>query len=397
MGFSVSATMAIFFAAFLTLFSFLYSSVNDAFDTVTNSFEDKYDDMSDRASTSFDLIDARYYRDDNRLDIRLRNSGGTSLECNETELLVEGVLVGSATYTVGNGTSDLWLPTDVMTISLTDPNITFDATADLREFASNDERLSSPRNISVGDEVYIIDGGDIDAFTLEGTFDFTVSDPTHIIRPVDLKAYGDYVYVLDNGTHVDRLTSSGVWVDAFINDATNTSAPGSVAVDADYVYLVDAQDHVDRYSRATGAFVDCLIPNGGTMSAPVDIFVGAFVLITDFSGGSYHVDRYALDGSGGTQIIGSSMLTAPTDISVSPPGLDRRFVYVVNNSEEVLVFDEDGNYLDSVSDGLSDAVWGTDATGKIYVSDGANGLVVENLGTSIKVVTENGVSRVIQL
>ncbi len=397
MGFSVSATMAIFFAAFLTLFSFLYSSVNDAFDTVTGSFEDKYDDMSDRASTSFDLIDVRYYRDDNRLDIRLRNSGGTALECNETELLVDGILIGSATFTVDGGTSDLWLPTDVMTVSLIDPNLTFDAGVDVREFASSDARLSSPRNISVGDEAYVIDGGAIDVFTLEGVFDFTISDQTHMVRPVDLKAYGDYLYVLDNGTHVDRFTSTGSWVDAFIDDATNTSAPGSIAVDADYIYLVDGQDHVDRYNLSTGAFIDCLIANGGTMSTPVDIFVSAFVFVTDSSSGTYHIDRYALDGSGGVQVVGSAMLTAPTDVSASPADLDRRFLYVVNNSDEILVFDEDGNYLDSVDDGMSDDVWGVDATGKIFVSDGANGLVIENLGTSIKVVTENGVSKVIQL
>ncbi len=397
MGFSVSATMAIFFAAFLTLFSFLYSSVNDAFDTVTGSFEDKYEDMSDKASTSFDFIDARYFKDDNRIDIRLRNSGGTSLECNETELLVDGLLVGSATFAVDGATSDLWLPTDVMTISLDDPNITFEADIDAREFAANDARLTTPRNMSVGDEVYIIDGTDIDVFTLEGAFDFTITDETNLVTPSDVKAYGDYLYVLDNGTHIDRFTSAGAWVDAFVNDATNTPAPASIAVDADYIYIVDGQSHVDRYDLSTGAFVDCLIANGGTMTAPVDISVGAYIFVMDSSTGTYHVDRYALDGSGGQQIVGSTMLSAPTDLATSASGLDRRFLYVANNSEEVLVFDEDGNYQDSVSDGLSDDVWGVEATGKIYVSDGANGLVIENLGTSIKVVTENGVSKVIQL
>jgi archaellum component FlaF (FlaF/FlaG flagellin family) len=389
--------MAIFFAAFLTLFSFLYSSVNDAFDTVTGSFEDKYDDMSDRASTSFDFIDARYFKDDNRLDIRLRNSGGTALECNETELLVGGMLVSSATFAVDGGTSELWLPTDIMTISLDDPNLTFETGLDAREFASNDARLTTPKNISVGDEVYVIDGDEIDVFTLEGAFDYTISDPTNIVAPSDVKAYGDYLYVLDNGTHVDRFTPTGSWVDAFIADATNTPAPTAISVDEDYIYVLDGQNHLDRYDLSTGAFVDCLIANGGTMTAPVDVSVGAYVFVMDTSTGAYHIDRYALDGSGGQQIVGPYMLAAPTDLAASPAGLDTRFLYVANNSDEVLVFDEDGDYQDSVSEGLSDDVWGVDATGKIYVSDGANGLVIENLGTSMKVVTENGVSKVIQL
>lgn len=397
MGFSVSATMAIFFAAFLTLFSFLYSSVNDAFDTVTGSFEDKYDDMSDKASTSFDVIDARYFKDENRLDIRLLNTGGTSLVCNDTELLVDGLLAGSATFSVDGGTTDLWLPTDVMTISLDDPDISFEADLVAREFESNDACLASASNMSVGSEVYIIDGAEIDVFTLEGAFDFTISDPTNLVAPSDIKAFGDYLYVLDNGTHVDRFTTAGAWVDVFIDDATNTPSPGAIAVDASYTYIVDGQDHVDRFDASTGAFVDCLIANGGTMNAPADISVGAYVFIIDTSSGTYHLDRYALDGSGGMEIVGSGSLTAPTDLAASPAGLDSRSLYVANGGDEILVFGEDGSYQDSVSDGLSDDVRGVDATGKIYVSDGANGLVIENLGTSMKVVTENGVSKVIQL
>ncbi len=102
-------------------------------------------------------------------------------------------------------------------------------------------------------------------------------------------------------------------------------------------------------------------------------------------------------GQAGRRSITGSALSTPTDISVSAPGLDDRHLYIADGGQEILVFGEDGTYQDSVDDGLSDAVRGVDATGKIYVSDGANGLVIENLGTSIKVVTENGVSKVMQL
>jgi hypothetical protein len=249
----------------------------------------------------------------------------------------------------------------------------------------------------VGDEVYVLDGTSIDVFTLEGAFDFTITDATHLANPSEVKVYGDYLYVLDNGTHVDRFSAEGVWTDEFVADPTNTPAPGSMAVDGSYMYLVDGQNHVDRYDLSTGAFVDILVPNGGTMTSPRDICAGAYLFVTDYASGAYHIDRYALDGTGGSEIVAGSALSVPTDISVSAPGLDDRHLYIADGGQEILVFDEDGTYQDSVDDGLSDAVRGVDATGKIYVSDGANGLVIENLGTSIKVVTENGVSKVMQL
>ena len=397
MGFSVSATMAIFFAAFLTLFSFLYASVNDAFDAVEGSLETKLDDMSDRASTSIDFVNARYYPDDNTLEVMVRNSGGTSLEANATELLIDGLLSASVTYEVNGLATDLWLPTDLLIIRLVDPNIDFRSGVDARAFANTGVRLASPTSLSVGDEVYVLDGTSIDVFTLEGAFDFTITDATHLANPSDVKVYGDYLYVLDNGTHVDRFSTEGVWTDEFVANPANTPAPGSMALDGSYMYLVDGQNHVDRYDLSTGAFVDILVPNGGTMTSPTDICAGAYLFVTDYASGAYHIDRYALDGTGGSEIITGSALSVPTDISVSAPGLDDRHLYIADGGREILVFGEDGTYQDSVEDGLSDAVRGVDATGKIYVSDGANGLVIENLGASIKVVTENGVSKVMQL
>jgi len=397
MGFSVSATMAIFLAAFLILFSLLYSSVNDAFDRVSSSFDEKYNDLSDRASTSISFVDVTYTRDFNSLKVRVENTGGTVLRTDETELLVHGVLTTPSTMTIGGSASDIWFPTEVLTISIASPGIQFSSGLEARMHKSTNSRLSSASNITVSDAAYVLDGQSIDVFTLEGTFDFTITDPTHLIHPQDIKAYGDYLYVLDNGTHVDRYSSAGAWIDEFINDSTDTPSPSSIAVDGTYVYLVDGNNHIDRYDESTGAFVDQIIPNGGTMSSPRDVFVGAYIFVTDFLSGSYHIDRYALNGGGGTQVIGPNLLAAPTDISASAAGLDTRCLFVVNNSREVLVFDESGALLDSISDGLGDSVRGVDATGKIFVSDGVNGLVIENFGTSVKVVVENGVSSVTML
>ena len=397
MGFSVSATMAIFFATFLILFSILYSSVDDAFETVSESFDERYDYISERAQTDLDIISLSYFKDTDTFEAQVQNSGSIALDVDKVRLLVDGILEPTATAEVTGETTDIWLPTEALTITLEAPNLTFDPSVSVRTHVSNDAGLTSPTNVSVGDSVYIIDGTEIDVFTLDGVFDQTISDSTNIVSPSDIKAYGDYVYILDEGTHIDRIDLDGDWVDRFVYDPTNTSNPVSFAVDSNYLYIVDSNAHVDRYNVTTGLFVDLLIANGGAMTAPQDIAVGTYIFVIDEASGSHHVDRYALDGTGGIQIAGSQMLTTPSDISTSASQLYDRYVYVVNNSREILVLNETGALIASLDSGLSDSVYGVDVTGRIFVSDGTNGLVVENLGTSVKVVTENGISEVATL
>jgi hypothetical protein len=248
----------------------------------------------------------------------------------------------------------------------------------------------------VGSSIYIIDGTDIDVFSLEGVFDFSITDQTNMVSPTDVKAYGDYVYVLDEGSHIDRFDLDGTWVDQIVNDSSNTPNPGAFAVDSEYIYVVDNNAHIDRFNRSTGAFVDQLIANGGTMSAPVDLSVGSYIYVLDYSGG-HHIDRYDLNGSGGVQIISGTYLYSPSDLSTTAAGQEVSRLYVVNGSSEILVFDESGALSGKIESCLSDSVSAVDVNGRVFVSDGMNGLVVENLGTKVKVVAENGISCVSQL
>jgi len=397
MGFSVSATMAIFLAAFLILFSILYASVTDAFDKVTVSLDERYDDMSERSQTQISIIDVNYYRDTNDLEVLVQNTGSIALEISESNLLVSGLFMSSFITDIEGKTTDIWLPLEVLTITVNDPLIDFDSDVGLRNLVANDAQLSSPTSLSVGECAYVLDGNSIDVFTLTGTFSFTITDSAHMVAPSDIKVFGEYLYVLDEASHIDRFDTDGNWVDVFVSDATNASTPVSFAIDSDYIYMIDNFDHIDRFNISTGVFVDQLIANGGTMTSPIDITVGAYIFVLDNSSGSNHIDRYGLDGSEGAQIIGSGMLSSTTDISVSAGGLDERSLFITNNSDEILVAYENGTMRGTIDEGLSDSVWGVDATGKIFVSDSVNGLVIERLGTSVKVVVENGISDIIML
>ena len=391
MGFSVSATMAIFFAAFLILFSILYSSVNQAFDTVSESFDDKYEYMNDKLETQIEILDVCYQRDTNILEIRVQNTGSKVLDISKVDLVLEGVFEASVNKTVGDTMTDVWLPQEVLTMTVEDPSISFEADLDPRNSLTNDAALTGPSNISVGESVYVIDGGEIDVFTLGGIFDFTIADMSNMVSPTDLKVWNEHLYVLDEGTHIDRFDLEGAWIDRIVDDLAHTPVMTSFGVDSDYLYVVDNRSHVDRYDMTTGGFVDELIPGGGLMTSPSDIFVSSHVFIIDYASG-YHLDMYELDGTDGVQLIGSTVLSYPTDVCASAVGLDDLMIYIVNGSREVAVFDAAGSLLDVVDCLLSDSVMAVDVTGQMCVSDGVNGLVVEKLGTNIKVVVENGIS-----
>ena len=51
----------------------------------------------------------------------------------------------------------------------------------------------------------------------------------------------------------------------------------------------------------------------------------------------------------------------------------------------------------TITDGISDNVFGIDTSAQIYVTDKNNGLTVLNMGCNIKIVTEFGYSKSFQI
>jgi hypothetical protein len=55
------------------------------------------------------------------------------------------------------------------------------------------------------------------------------------------------------------------------------------------------------------------------------------------------------------------------------------------------VYEIDGTYNSTITNGLSSGAMAVDVQDKLYLSDLNNGLVILNLGTPLKLVTENGI------
>ena len=399
MGFSVSATMAIFFATFLLFFVMLYEAVDSSFSSISEDLNQKYDDAFEKTQITFQLIEVKYDNEANILSVQIKNTGSITLDKRETNALLDGRLIDSgniSTRVIGASTSYYWHPNDALEINVTAPDLAYIAAIADRRVFSTDTSLSNAGNVSIADQIFVIDGVSIDVFDLDGTYKRTITDGTNLISPSDVKVQGNYAYVLDQYSHIDRFTKSGSWVDQLVNDATNTSNPRAFAVDSNYIYIIDNNDHVDRYTLA-GTFVDVVIANGGTMSSPQDICVSDKIYVIDYSSGSYHVDSYALNGTGGSQLIASAQLSVPRDISVSDKDLSDKFIYITNNTREIAVFNSTGFPVEKIAAGLSNSVRGVDVTGRIFVTDEANGLICEHLGTGIKLVFDRGTSMITEL
>jgi hypothetical protein len=193
------------------------------------------------------------------------------------------------------------------------------------------------------------------------------------------------------------------------------SAPTDICV-ADYndtFYVIDDNDHIDRF-LLDGSFLDTVVP-AATLPDPLAIAV-TYGLPTNYlfvvQIGSSSVYRFNLDGSEMTELRNNTIVTAIKDIYVTDyiytvlqndsvwrwelsgtpisPGVED--VPAVNNSREIAVFDLDGGVVTVLRASLSDYVWAADVNEKLYVADRANGLVIENVGTTVKFVTEFGVS-----
>ncbi len=205
----------------------------------------------------------------------------------------------------------------------------------------------------------------------------------------------DYIYVVNETTNILRYDMDGTGQTELISNGGQLTAPAAISVTsdlaADYIYILDNNDHIDRYDLS-GNYIDTPITSA-EVDSPQDIYVtGEYVYVIDYDGtDGYHVDRFSLAGVLDALSTSITNLASPTDIAVSDEDFTEEKIYIVYNSAEVRVYDSDGSYNSVVTSGMSENVHGIDVTGPIFVTDEINGLLYLNLGTIIKIVTENGV------
>ncbi|MFB6164985.1 MAG: hypothetical protein ABEJ31_07485 [Haloarculaceae archaeon] len=119
MGFSVSGSAAIIFAGMFIGFGMLYGATANSFERVSDAQDARTNGIIEARNGGVAIHDVTYAN--GTLTVTVNNTGSTALSLNATDLLVNGTYVGgwqSSATVDGDGTTDLWLPGEQLTITV---------------------------------------------------------------------------------------------------------------------------------------------------------------------------------------------------------------------------------------------------------------------------------------
>lgn len=122
MGFSVSGAVALLLVAFLISFGAFYTASTGAFSEIQDAQVDQVDRNVEAINTDVEIGSARYNESgENGLVIVANNTGATTIDINDSTLLVDGSYVGhwQADAEI-DGISDrsLWIPQATLEITI---------------------------------------------------------------------------------------------------------------------------------------------------------------------------------------------------------------------------------------------------------------------------------------
>lgn len=110
MGFSASGATAVIFIGLLVSAATLVPAVQDAREAQREGLTERDDRMLEQRNTDIEAVDAVYNAAEDRLVVRLDNTGTTTLDSGETDLLVDGEYVDPSAAVDGDAQRSLWSP-----------------------------------------------------------------------------------------------------------------------------------------------------------------------------------------------------------------------------------------------------------------------------------------------
>lgn len=124
MGFSVSASVAILFAALLIAFGMFHSAAYDTVERVTDAQEAAQDDLLAQQNTAINVTRAVFYDANNTTRISVENVGATTLTVSGTDVLLNNDYMATLDTEVGNSTTtDLWQSGETLVAEAETPGI----------------------------------------------------------------------------------------------------------------------------------------------------------------------------------------------------------------------------------------------------------------------------------
>jgi len=121
MGFSVSGSAAIIFAAMFIAFGMWYTAASNSFDRVTDAQADRTEDVVQTRNTAISIAEATYNASADAVTIDAENGGTSQIRLGQVDLLVDGRYQrdwqSGATVADDGGTA-LWLSGETLNVTL---------------------------------------------------------------------------------------------------------------------------------------------------------------------------------------------------------------------------------------------------------------------------------------
>jgi flagellar protein FlaF len=117
MGLGVSAAAAILFSAFIVIVGVAYTTVENTYDSLSDSQSELFERLSERSNTKIEISDVDYDAD----TITLTNNGSVILDLLELDLLLNGTPSNDAVSSMvveGDSGTNLWAPSEELVINL---------------------------------------------------------------------------------------------------------------------------------------------------------------------------------------------------------------------------------------------------------------------------------------
>ena len=120
MGFSVSGSAAIIFAAMFIGFGMFYTATSNGFEQVTDAQQDRTDRALTQENTAMTITSADWHSSNSTLILTANNTGATALTVSEVDVLANNsYMTGYTTDVDGDFDTDLWVPGETLTINVT--------------------------------------------------------------------------------------------------------------------------------------------------------------------------------------------------------------------------------------------------------------------------------------
>lgn len=122
MGFSISGATAVVFIGLLVSTATLYPAVDQYVERRSEAIDADSERSLTQQNTAIAVVNATYDGNTSTLNVSVQNTGSSTLEVSETDLLLDGDYVRLSTddTTVDDDTAtDIWTPGERLTIAMT--------------------------------------------------------------------------------------------------------------------------------------------------------------------------------------------------------------------------------------------------------------------------------------